>query len=40
MYRWLIRNGFPEGFQTLCMPCNSSKRDGDRCRLGHAEMSR
>lgn len=34
-YRWLIANGFPEGFQTLCMPCNSSKRNGERCRLDH-----
>lgn len=25
MYRWLVTNGFPEGFQTLCMNCNWSK---------------
>jgi hypothetical protein len=35
-YRWLIREGFPGGYQTLCGPCNSSKGDGDRCRLGHS----
>ena len=34
-YRWLVRNGFPEGFQTLCRPCNSSKQTGERCRLRH-----
>lgn len=35
-YSWLIENGFPGGFQTLCMPCNSSKSAGTRCRLNHA----
>lgn len=35
-YRWLIRQGFPEGYQTLCLSCNSSKNDGDRCRLEHS----
>jgi len=25
-YSWLINNGFPSGFQTLCMNCNLSKR--------------
>lgn len=25
IYRWLKRNGFPEGFQTLCMNCNFGK---------------
>lgn len=24
-YRWLIRNGFPAGFQTLCWNCNLGK---------------
>lgn len=24
-YRWLRRNGFPEGFQTLCHNCNQAK---------------
>ena len=32
-YRWLIKNGFPEGFQTLCMPCNVSKAGSERCRM-------
>lgn len=34
-YHWLIANGFPEGFQTLCGPCNASKRSGTSCRLAH-----
>lgn len=33
MYRWLVNNDFPPGFQTLCVPCNSSKGTGLRCRL-------
>jgi len=33
--RWLVKNGFPEGFQTLCRPCNVSKKRGTRCRLKH-----
>lgn len=24
-YSWLIKNNFPEGFQTLCITCNSKK---------------
>jgi len=27
-YRWLIRNNFPKGFQTLCWSCNVGKRLG------------
>lgn len=27
MYRWLIRNNFPEGFQILCMNCQWGKRN-------------
>jgi hypothetical protein len=34
-YRWLIRNSFPDGYQTLCHPCNISKGDGERCRMRH-----
>ncbi len=37
MYRWLVRNGFPGGFQTLCHACNMSKGRGERCRLDHAD---
>jgi hypothetical protein len=36
LYRWLVANGFPEGFQTLCRPCNKSKGNGQLCRLQHA----
>jgi hypothetical protein len=35
MHRWLVKNGFPPGFQTLCGPCNTSKGTGDTCRLDH-----
>ena len=35
-YRWLIAQGFPPGYQTLCRPCNASKFDGEACRLDHA----
>lgn len=28
IYRWLIRNNMPEGFQTLCYNCNSAKGKG------------
>lgn len=37
-YRWLIKQGFPPGYQTLCRGCNSSKRGGERCRLQHGEV--
>jgi hypothetical protein len=35
LYRWLVRNGLPAGFQTLCFPCNRSKGSGESCRLDH-----
>jgi len=35
MYRWIIEQGFPEGFQTMCRPCNTSKGVGSACRLYH-----
>lgn len=34
-YHWLITENFPSGYQVLCVPCNSSKREGKRCRLSH-----
>lgn len=37
-YSWLIQNGFPDDLQTLCRPCNSSKKTGDRCRLDHSAL--
>lgn len=30
-YRWLIRNGLPDGYVTLCRRCNQSKKRWDRC---------
>ncbi len=38
MYRWLISNGFPDGFQTLCGSCNRSKGKGERCGLSHTAV--
>lgn len=29
-YKWIIRNNYPEGFQTLCMNCNWIKRHENR----------
>jgi hypothetical protein len=31
-YAWLIRQGFPPGYQTMCHPCNASKGTGPVCR--------
>jgi hypothetical protein len=30
-YNWLVANGFPPGFQLLCMNCNFSKGKHGRC---------
>ena len=35
MYRWLRDNGFPEGFQVLCLSCNDSNGTCERCTLAH-----
>jgi hypothetical protein len=35
-YAWLVKNEFPEGYQTLCTPCNSSKRHLGSCQLDHS----
>lgn len=35
-YIWLIKQGFPPGYQTLCHPCNASKKNSERCRLNHS----
>jgi hypothetical protein len=35
IYRWIIANNFPPGFQILCRPCNASKKSAQRCRLHH-----
>lgn len=37
MYAWVIRQGFPNGFQTLCLRCNQSKGTGKNCRISHAK---
>ena len=35
LYYWLVKNNFPDGFQTLCAMCNKSKWRSERCRLNH-----
>jgi hypothetical protein len=35
-YRWLVKQGLPPGYQTLCRRCNLSKAKGESCRLDHA----
>jgi hypothetical protein len=37
MCRWLRDNGFPEGFQVLCLSCGDSKGTGERCTLAHID---
>jgi hypothetical protein len=37
IYTWLIREGFPPGFQVLCMSCNLSKGRGASCCLDHGQ---
>lgn len=39
VYRWLIKNGFPAGFQTLCRRCNGSKQAGKSCRINHEAVA-
>jgi hypothetical protein len=34
-YAWLIREGFPDGYQALCRSCNTSKGSGESCILWH-----
>jgi hypothetical protein len=38
-YRWLIANGFPEGYQTLCGFCNNSKHVYGKCQY-HSKAGR
>ena len=37
-YTWLIANGFPAGFQTLCIRCNVAKGAGLTCPLDHGAL--
>ena len=39
LYRWLVVNGFPDGFQILCAPCNVSKGRRKSCRIDHAKAA-
>lgn len=31
IYKWLITNNFPKGFQVLCYNCNCGKREKSEC---------
>ncbi len=31
LYRWLVRNGYPPGYQVLCINCNMSKAKNGVC---------
>lgn len=31
LYRWLVKNNFPSGYQTLCFNCNGAKGIYDVC---------
>lgn len=39
-YTWLVRNGFPGGYQVLCVPCNSSKHQRSACQIDHVGQRR
>jgi hypothetical protein len=39
-YRWLRDNGFPEGFQVLCLSCSDLKGTGQRCTLALQQVRR
>lgn len=30
-YRWLKKNGYPDGYQVLCWNCNSAKHQNGEC---------
>src|SRR5260221_360879 len=34
IYKWLINNNFPSGFQVLCIPCNLHKGTRSHCGCG------
>ncbi len=34
-YQWLRDNDFPDGYQTLCRRCNTSKGRGNKCIFTH-----
>lgn len=31
LYQWLVSNGFPDGFQTMCLNCNFAKKQKLQC---------
>lgn len=40
IYRWLVRNNFPPGFQTLCSNCNRAKFKYGICPHQRAKIAR
>lgn len=34
-YLWLVKHGFPIGFQSMCLSCNSAKGARSRCPIHH-----
>jgi hypothetical protein len=38
-YAWLVRQGFPPGYQVLCAPCNGAKGNGPACPLEHGSCA-
>jgi hypothetical protein len=37
LYKWLVQNNFPEGFQVLCSNCNLVKSIRGVCTLDHSK---
>lgn len=37
-YRWLIRTGYPQGFQVLCANCNMAKGTKSSCPCPYASV--
>lgn len=35
VYKWIVENGFPDGFQILCHNCNMAKGIYGECPHGH-----
>lgn len=39
MISWVAINGYPAGFQVLCINCNFAKRDGESCSHSKAKVA-
>jgi hypothetical protein len=38
LYNWLVKNKFPEGFQTLCYKCNSGRKKSGQQKFSLINM--